>query len=74
MNCRPMISRAVTTITRTWFEEMIRSPKAKLVDGKTAGKVRGVAPKKTWPEYSSSNETPMAVMRTFSVGAPRSGR
>ena len=46
----------------------------KLAEGRIAGKVRGAAPKNTWPEYSSSNETPMAVMRTLSVGAPLSGR
>ena len=36
--------------------------------GKSAGNVRGAAPKKTWPLYSSSRDTPMAVMRTLSVG------
>ena len=68
------MSRPVTTMTSTWLDEMTRLPNAKFEEGKTAGNVRGVAPKNTWPEYSSSSETPMAVMRTLSVAAPRSGR
>ena len=62
------------TMTASWLDESVSAPSWKFFTGKTSGNVRGAAPKKTWPEYSSSSETPMAVMRTLSVAAPRSGR
>ena len=59
----------------TWLRVMVSAPvPSRALSVMRSGKDFGSGPKTNCPPYSSSSDTPMAVMSTVSFGRLRNGR